>query len=99
MWILYRSSPDTFLSVISDFQKDVYTYYYYSFHLNVPKTITAVNASTSFTIPVTVYDICDLALVDTGPAVTMISEKYLSQLPSPPPLTGDSLPQLQSVNG
>ena len=98
VWILYRSSPDTFLSVISDFQKDVCTYYH-SFHLNVPKTITAVNASTSFTIPVTVYDICDLALVDTGSAVTMISEKYLSRLPSPPPLTGDSLPQLQSVNG
>ena len=98
VWILYRSSPDTFLSVISDFQKDVCTCYH-SFHLNVPKTITAVNASTSFTIPVTVYDICDLTLVDTGSAVTMISKKYLSRLPSPPPLTGDSLPQLQSVNG
>ena len=61
-------------------------------------TITAVNASTSFSVPVTVQDICDLALVDTGSAVTMISETYLSRLPSPPPLTGDSLPQLQSVN-
>lgn len=62
--------------------------------------ITSVNLNNdAFTIPVAVQGLSATALIDTGSAVSMISDRLWTRLPSRPPLLTAGLPFLRSVTG
>ena len=100
IWIPYRCAPGAFNLLVWGMWSDLSTCVpFESLSLSNwrPITVTSVNSASSFTTPVSLQGVSELALIDTGSAVSMISVDLLARLPHSPPLTSNSLPRLQSV--